>query len=101
MHTHCHLRLSGKLAPLLFIVINYALSSRLGSLFADNLVLCETSREKVEQELENKIDQFQRLGRLFAEPKQTEGLIQHPKKIIKLGEVMPTGSITGVCLHQL
>ena len=46
------------LSPLLFIIIMDVLASELGSkppesmLFADYLVLCETSREKVEQELE-------------------------------------------------
>ena len=43
-------------------------ASELGSkppesmLFADDLVLCETSREKVEQELERWGDQFERHG---------------------------------------
>ena len=53
------------LSPLLFIIIMDVLASELGSktpesmLFADDLVLCETSREKVEQELERWRSQFE------------------------------------------
>ena len=53
------------LSPLLFIIIMDVLASELGSkppesmLFADDLVLCETSREKFEQELERWRDQFE------------------------------------------
>ena len=53
------------LSPLLFIIIMDVLASEPGSkppesmLFADELVLCETSREKDEQELEMWRDQFE------------------------------------------
>ena len=70
---------------LLFIIIMDVLASELGSkppeamLFADDLVLCETSREKIEQELERWRDQFERRGLRISRTK-TEYICTHNTK---------------------
>ena len=73
------------LSPLIFIIIMDVLASELGSkpsesmLFADDIVLCETSREKVEQELERWRDQFERHG-LRISRTETEYMPHHTKR---------------------
>ena len=79
------------LSPLLFIVIMDVLASELGSkppesmLFADYLVLCETSREKVEQELEWWRDQFARHGLRISRTKTEYMPTPHKEENIILG----------------
>ena len=80
------------LSPLLFIIIMDVLASELGSkppesmLFADDLVLCETSREKVEQELERWRDQFERHGLRISRTKTEYMPTPHKEENIKLGD---------------
>ena len=80
------------LSPFLFIIIMDVLASELGSkppksmLFADDLVLCETSREKVEQELERWRDQFERHGLRISRTKTEYMSTPHKEENIKLGD---------------
>ena len=55
-------------------------------LFADDLRLCETSREKVEQELERWIDQFERHGLRIRRTKTEYMPTPHKEENIKLGD---------------
>ena len=80
------------LSPLLFIIIMDVLASELVSkppesmLFADDIVLCETSREKVEQELERWRDQFERHGLRISRTKTEYMPTPHKEENIKLGD---------------
>ena len=55
-------------------------------LFADDLVLCETSREKVEQELERWRYQFERHGLRISRTKTEYMPTPHKEENIKLGD---------------
>ena len=80
------------LSSLLFIIIMDVLASELGSkppesmLFADDLVLCETSGEKIEQELERWRDQFERHGLRISRTKTEYMPTPHKEENIKLGD---------------
>ena len=86
------LRKCSALSPLLFIIIMDVLASEPGStpryamLFADDLVFCETSREKVEQGLERWRDQFE-IHRLRISRTKTEYMsTTHQEERMKLGD---------------
>ena len=55
-------------------------------LFADDIVLCETSREKVEQELERWTDQFKRHVFRISRTKTEHMPTPHKEENIKLGD---------------
>ena len=98
------------LSPHLFIIIMDVLASELGSkppesmLFADDLVLCETSRQKVEQELERWRDQFERHGLRISRTKTEYMPTPYKEENIKLGDgptqTVKVFKIWGVCLQQ-
>ena len=104
------LRQGSALSPLLFITIMDVLASELGSkppesmLFADDLVLCETSRETVEQEFERWRDQFERHGLRISRTKTEYMPTPHKEENIKLGDgpiqTVKVFKYLGVCLQQ-